>query len=474
MDAKAAHRGVQSALGDELARHWGEIAAIEAGVSRSEGYLSKFCRGTRSIPLNLLLESLEILEVDPGTFFSKALGTRLDPDGFLRDLEQPGREAPVLLKIEKATLRMEAEGSAEVPQKNDRSDDLMAKITRCTVKEQRRRLRTAARYRFPAFARAYLAHLDRLRYEDPKQACKLVEVMATDLVPGLRSSRRERLELQCQTLALYCGAQRLMGGFATAVRAARFALELARRHSLENETAMILRRSASLLGDHGQYQQALILLREAFEIFFDLGSRPELGTTMADRGIMLMYLGDYQASVRALKKVIELLPGMTPDLRKCYLGTYQSLAYCYEQLGDLENAEKWLDQAVGNFEEEGGINWAMLVWHQGRIAYAKGDLAAADSRLRLARRLFDERSAPEGALVCLDLTRVLLAQGRLDDACALARQMAAFFRIFRKNKIAEAAIAEFMRLALEGRLTLSLVDRIQLKLQGGGTQKPGR
>ena len=381
MDAKAAHRGVQTALDDELAKHWGRIGSIEAAVSRSEGYLRKFCRGNRTIPLDLLLESLQALGVDPATFFAKALGTRIDPDGFLRDLEQPGREAPALIKIEKATFKMEAgdaQASARPPAAGSgRAGELVARMAGCTVKEQRRRLRTAARYRTREFAGVYLAHLDARRYDDPKAVAKLVEVVAIELVPAIPGPRRERLALQCRAIVLFAAAHRLLGGFPTALRAARFALELARKHSLEHETAKVLQRSAYLLADHGQFQQALILLREAFEIQFDLGARAEMGRVMTDRSFMMMSLGDHRASVRASERALELLPGICPELRQCYLATYQSLAYGCEQLGDLEGAEKWLAEAIDVFEEEGGINWAKLIWHQGRIAYARGDYAAA-------------------------------------------------------------------------------------------------
>ena len=52
----------------ELARNLGRIREIETGLSRSEGYLSRFCRGELSIPLEVLLKTLDLLGTDPGAF----------------------------------------------------------------------------------------------------------------------------------------------------------------------------------------------------------------------------------------------------------------------------------------------------------------------------------------------------------------------------------------------------------------------
>ncbi len=479
MDAKAAHEGIQSALQKELSKHWGEIAAIEAKVSRSEGYLRKFCRGPRSISLNLLLESLDALQVDPGAFFSKALDAPCDSDSFLRNLEQPGKEAAVLLKLEKATRNIEAESSgSKVIQSHENSGienkclervgnarDLVAKISDCTGKEQKRRLRTAQRYREPAFVVAYLEYLDVLRYDKPKLAARLLETVALDVIPDLACSQSRRLDLQCRTIALFGDVHRLTADFPTASKAVSFALETARKHSLEKTIAIVLKRGAFLLSDHGQFEQALILLRERFEIYFDLGSNVDMGKTLVDRGIMLTNAGNLSAAVRVLARALELLPTMTPDLRSYYISTYSALAYGYEQMKDFDNAEKWLDEAIATFSTEGGISQAKLIWHQGRIAYARKDFPVAKHRLETALELFDERTSAEAGLVRLDLTRVLLASGQIRSAIEIALQMASFLTRYRKNKVLEAAIADYTRLALEGKLTIAAIDRLQPKLE---------
>ncbi len=469
MDAKAAHEGIQSALKNELSKHWGEIAAIEAKVARSEGYLRKFCRGTRSISLNLLLKSLDALRVEPGVFFAKALGSPCNSDSFVQDLEQPGKEVPVLFKIEKTTLKIEAEPTAaETTERRERkgcAEDLLAKIIGCTGKEQKRRLRTAQRYRDPSFVVAYLGHLDRLLDENPKLVARLLETMTLELIPTLPCSKVRRLELQCRAIALFGDAHRGTGGFPTASRAVRFALEIARKHSLEKTIAILLKQAAFLLADHGQYEQALILLRERFEIFFDLGSRIDMGKTLTDRGIMLMNAGRFQASVRVLSRALELLPELTPKLRSYYLSTYSAIAYGYEQMKDFSTAEEWLNEAISTFQAEGGITQAKLIWQQGRMAYARKNYSAARHHLEHAIELLDERTSSESALVRLDLTRVLLTSGEVRAAVDIALQMAAFLSHFQKNKVAEAAIAEYTRLALEGRLTIAAIDQLQPKLK---------
>lgn len=475
MDAKAAHESIQNALRQELSKHWGQIAAIEAKVDRSEGYLRKFCRGNRSISLNLLLESLEALNVEPGVFFAKALPAACDSDSFLRDLEQPGKEVPLLTKIAKATLRIEAEIACDptktsaviLPQSGaDRqAETLVTKVKACSGKEQKRRLRTARRYRTLEFALAYLDYLDKHRYEDTKAALRLVETVALDLVPQIPCCPSQRLAVQCLAVALYGDTHRMMGSYATASHAIRLALETARRLASPQTIAVVLKRGAYLLADHGHFEQALILLRERFEVYFDLGLEVEMAKTLIDRGFMLSSAGRVQESLQVLFRALEMLPPLTSRLRGYYLATYSALAHGYEQLEDFGNADNWLKEAIATFETEDSIPRAKLIWHQGRVAYAKQDYRSAVEYLETALEILDEHSSSAMPLARLDLTRALLANGEPQAAVNQALKMAALLKGLRKNKLMEAAIAEYTRLALEGKLTIAAIDHLQPKLE---------
>lgn len=74
------------ALGKAL-RATHRIGEIEAQVGRSRGYFSKVTAGKWRISLDVLLETLEILELDPATFFANALA---DPG------EDPERTAAIV------------------------------------------------------------------------------------------------------------------------------------------------------------------------------------------------------------------------------------------------------------------------------------------------------------------------------------------------------------------------------------------
>ena len=75
MKSDLAHRRIRTALRAELKRRHGQIGQIEADLDRSEGYLSRFCRGDMDLTLEGCLEVLEALEIEPGSFFSTTFGT---------------------------------------------------------------------------------------------------------------------------------------------------------------------------------------------------------------------------------------------------------------------------------------------------------------------------------------------------------------------------------------------------------------
>jgi hypothetical protein len=52
--------------------------------------LNKVCRGELRIKVGVLLLALEVMGVDAGRFFANALGTRVENDVLLKDLERFG------------------------------------------------------------------------------------------------------------------------------------------------------------------------------------------------------------------------------------------------------------------------------------------------------------------------------------------------------------------------------------------------
>ncbi len=464
MASEESSRRIRRALRAELDQRWGQRGAINAAIGHDAKYLNKVCLGEFPIKLDELLLALEVMAVDAGRFFAAALGAPVENDSLLEDLESFGEIDHRLGAIEKATVQLElSEPVGSAPPIVD-VEELVSAVVACNATEQRRRLSTAQKYCHPAFAAAYLEHLDALRYDDPKAARENAWVVAVKLIPRLPGSQRERIPLQLKAIGIFASANRQKANFATAACAVRFALAFARRHRLPETVADLLQRGAYVLKDHGRYADMLKLLDEALVICVDLDTAEGLGAVMVDRGTVFSDLGQYNEAVASLSRSLEFLQGNSPRADRNRLAAYQVLAHAYKELGDLRRAEHIIVQAVALSEQAGRINRAMVLWRHGEIAFGREAFDLAEERLRQAFELFDRSEDPNKAMLALDLTKVLTAQGERLEAVAMATSMGQFLAAFRGNKVAQAAINDLTHTALSGDLTVEVIEKTQSML----------
>lgn len=483
MTSRDAYSRLQVAMKAELARNLGRIREIENGLSRSEGYLSRFCRGELSIPLEVLLKTLDLLGTDPGQFFSKALGAPPDPGIYLEGLvDDTVDEGADELRRVALALRLRV-GEAErcspfFPRilddpKADKTQALLEDMVRCTGIEQRRRLRSADRYRQPSFVVAYLRHLDMLRYDHPREALKLLQVVGCELIPEVEARPIERQVLCLYTIAIFGSACRIQGDLPSAAACQRFALEEAMASQSNFLIGDLLRRAACVLYSACQYQQALDLLGDALVLYDELDLEEEVGKVQVLRGTMYNSLGDALSAARVLRKALRRLGDDSPEIRPFRGAAYQQLAIAYENAGDIEAAEEHLRHARAVVEGGSDSQAAEMVWYHGWLAYQRGDLQAAERRLREAREHLQEPGGLSFVLVSLDLARVLLVRGQADEAMVIAREMASLLSGSKKTAAIEQSLLGFVRLAIEGRLTASVIDRFDRELHKQGARRPG-
>ena len=465
---------IRVALRGELRKRRGRIRQVEEAISRSEGYLRSFCRGKSSLTIELLMQALEVMGVDPRLFFANALAAPISSDAVLRDLETGGRVHRGFSEIEQAVRRVEQGGPLPGPEVPSRAEFLLASIETPNGSEERRRLKTARKYRDVGFVRAYLEQLDTLRYDQPKKAAQNARTVAIHLLPETPCDPRERLALELETLGIYGSALRMVGDFATAQQALVLALESARKHELLELAASLLQRSSYLLTDHGQLAESLTLLDEALLICFDLGLDSPLGTVLVDRGVVFHYQGKDRAAVSVLERALRLLGKDSRRVSRNRLAAYQVLGYVHQRAGDLDRSAAVIRQATAEFKEAGGLILAKLYWQHGCLALAQGAYAEAYEWLASAFDLLEQRGAPGRALVSLDMTKALLAQGKTEEAINMALGMAQFLTSFRGNQLAAAAISRFVQYAMTGRLSTTLIEelRADLELQPPASTRP--
>ena len=465
MDWKESHRRLVTSLRDEVRKSWGHIAELEDRLSLSDGYLNKLCSGRNEFKLDLFLETIGALGLDHRTFFSRALEIQAGPDDYLKHLEDPDVRDRAFSKISKATRELVEAEAPPACQETAKAESLVAEVTSCSRKEQARRMRHTHRYRTHAFTHAYLEHLDALRDEDAVAAARLVTVVATHLIPELPGPQSARLALQCRALGIFASARRLKGEFTSAARALRLAVDIARNAQLHEETALMLRRAAYLLRDFGHFERALCLLREALEIYVDLGLQEEIAHTSVERGITLMGLGDYESTIFVLERALASYDAGAVEAPRYLFAAYQSLAYVFEQRGDLDAAELQLRKATRLKGLKRGFYWARLRWMQGTLAFKRGRYQESADYLAAAREaLAKKENVLQEAMVTIDLLTTLLAQGRFEEACEQATAMAQLVERFRKNRFAEVAVVQLVRAGLEGTLSQKLLGETRVKL----------
>ncbi len=458
-------RRIREALRAEKDKRYGEVGRIEADLGFSEGYLAKVCRGAAPIAVDRLLQVLERMEVDPGRFFARALGGRTDNDALLEEVERFGVIDRRLARIEKVTRGLEtAAPVGPVPPAID-AGAMVADFVGCSGREQRRRLGAGEKYRHPAFAAAYLEHLDALRYDDAKEARLNAGAIAVKLIPRLPGQPSERIALQLKAIGVYASCHRQKGNWATAARALRLALGVSRRHRLAEMLTDLLRRAACVLSDNGRFWEAMGLLNEALVVCIDTDSHQDLGIVMVERATALLYLGEYRQTIAVLNRSLTFLQGDSLRMNRSRMAAHQVLGLAHKELGELRRAEVALSRAVAAARGAGRLNRASLLWDHGAIALKRKQFETAERSLRAAAGLFEELEDPTRALVALDLTTALLAQEKHLEAVAVAMSMAQFLGAFRGNPMADAAISDLVQKAIHGNLTADAVkwtrDRIE-------------
>ncbi len=474
MDWQEIQRRLLEGLYGELRGNWGRIGEIEERLGISEGYLNKLCQGRNDIKLGLFLKAIDALGLDQRVFLSRTLELQPAPEDYLRQLEDAADHDRAFTRMARATAELE---TAEPPPAHRSAFACAADVTdfvTCPYSEQLRRLRGSYKYRTHAFARAYLEHLDSLRYDHAEEAAKLAIQVAVRLVPALPGPPQDRLALQCLALGIFGSARRLKGRFSAASRAFQLALEVARRAGLREDTANLLIRASYLLKDFGHFDRALALLNDALVIFVQLGSRWGIGRALVDQGMMHSALGEHEDAILDLKQGLKHLAGSETQLKRYHLAAYQFAAYAYEQLGQLDQAHGWLERGVRAFEPQFAVDGAKLQWVRGKLAFRHGRYAQAEELLRAAGSVLASKEVPgKEALVTLDLISVLLAQGRGHEASELAADMAPLLFKFKNNPIAEAAILELISAAAAGRLRETVVREARARLEGERTPERG-
>jgi tetratricopeptide (TPR) repeat protein len=228
--------------------------------------------------------------------------------------------------------------------------------------------------------------------------------------------------------------------------------------------AETLLRKGGLLNYQGQNQAALLAYAEAEAPLIQLGDSLRLGTLAANRGNVHAAMGDYILALEQFSYALRCyetvghVPGqhttrmalgsmfmllndearalsyyeaLEPELRQRPESEYQlgllytNLGWCHRELGELELAERFLEQGLASHRKfQSGFHEAKCLSNLARVHLDAGELSQAETRalesIALYESLGAERSGFETEVL---LVEVQLRAGRAQSALDLGKPL---------------------------------------------------
>jgi len=175
---------------------------------------------------------------------------------------------------------------------------------------------------------------------------------------------------------------------------------------------------------------------------------------------ILKALGDPKGSTAVLAEAAPLIDGRKDPRLAFYLRFNLLSDLC--RLGRADEVEGRLEEVRRLAEQMGEkLDLARIVWVQGLAAAGLGRTAEAKAALGQARRDFESNElAYDYAQVSLDLSLVLLEQGRSGEVRAIAEEMLQIFKRFSIGREAMMALQIFCEAAQRETATVELTRRV--------------
>ena len=225
--------------------------------------------------------------------------------------------------------------------------------------------------------------------------------------------------------------------------------------------AHLLSLEASLRQDQRRFGDAERLLARAERLYRRLEDTEGIGKTLIQRGNLANVQGESRVAAGLYRQAAELLSAV--EFPRLYLLAQHGLALALCDSGDPITAAAVLERNRplygGHRDVEAQSRLAGL---EGRIAWALGDHAKAESCLLRARNGYlIQRQGFNAAGASLDLAALYLETGRPREVKPLAEQMLPIFQAQDVHRELIAALMVFQQAALTERITDELLARLR-------------
>jgi len=336
--------------------------------------------------------------------------------------------------------------------------------------------------RVPGWARIeHLIELSReMRYRDPEQMWILAQGAASAAINlGVvpidkdRYTPAQKTDLRARTKIELANALRLIHNYAHAEDCLAEAAEMVREGSCAPETkGRLMDIYASLLMDQRQLDEAFALLDKLHHHYLNYGESHLAGRALFKKGLALHRDDRPQEAVSALRKgLASLTPERDPKLFAS--GQHTLVLALVEARSFSEAGELLMQSGLRHAFADDPLNLLKLRWVEGKIFAGLGKLKRAENIFTEVKAEFLQRDRKYlVAMMDLELTGVLLRQGRAAEVDALAEEALVTFRELKIDREALKAV-RYLREAC--RLKLATAGMVQevVRFLNRLEQRPG-
>ena len=225
----------------------------------------------------------------------------------------------------------------------------------------------------------------------------------------------------------------------------------------ELESARLLNFRGALLADQQRFDLAFEALDKAISIYRRLGQRDEEARVQMVKGMHLGNAGFPDRAVKHLRLGLRLVDA-NENPRLELVGKHNLIDNLYRsgryhQALAMVPETRELHRRLGN-----PTDLTKFSWLEALIARESGEMERAEETFNTVKQFFLDKGWPhEVALVSLDLSMILLRQGRSKDLQDLAAEMLVIFQGLRIHREAIAALVLFQKAVQMERATAGLV-----------------
>lgn len=238
---------------------------------------------------------------------------------------------------------------------------------------------------------------------------------------------------------------------------------LRRADSHLQAAAECYQKAAYLLRDLDAMRAGLFFLRRSGDLFLRTGDVCGLGKVLVDSGKLLIEVDEFEEAKIEFQASLNLLK---EDSVRHRATAHAALARIFDEEDRLGDAIEQIRRACELYSMHRDIVAAQITVLRGRIARKLDLRDEAESAFLEAIDVYENAGHPGYVLFAgLEYAGLLLATGRTRKLAALADRMFAMGKYFRKNRLIDGALMEFVRMAKWGELTEDLLESTRKRLE---------